>query len=124
MEIFISIIAGIILGASIASLAMWYIVRHEKQQRSLLENDIHQLREEKDTLTRKEASTAAALHATQEALIQAKEQANKDADTQQKIFQTELNLARESMRTQCEKEMMERTEQLTKINALIKMIKL
>ena len=117
MEIFISIIAGIILGASIASLAMWYIVRHEKQQRSLLENDIHQLREEKDTLTRKEASTAAALHATQEALIQAKEQANKDADTQQKIFQTELNLARESMRTQFEKEMMERTEQLKKINA-------
>jgi DNA recombination protein RmuC len=96
---------------------MWYIVRHEKQQRSLLENDIHQLREEKDTLTRKEASTAAALHATQEALIQAKEQANKDADTQQKIFQTELNLARESMRTQFEKEMMERTEQLKKINA-------
>lgn len=117
MEIFISIIAGIILGASIASLAMWYIVRHEKQQRSLLENDIHQLREEKDTLTRKEASTAAALHATQEALIQAKEQAKKDADTQQKIFQTELNLARESMRTQFEKEMMERTEQLKKINA-------
>lgn len=117
MEIFISIIAGIILGASIASLAMWYIVRHEKQQRSLLENNIHQLREEKDTLTRKEASTAAALHATQEALIQAKEQANKDADTQQKIFQTELNLARESMRTQFEKEMMERTEQLKKINA-------
>lgn len=117
MEIFISIIAGIILGASIASLAMWYIVRHEKQQRSLLENDIHQLREEKDTLARKEASTAAALHATQEALIQAKEQANKDADTQQKIFQTELNLARESMRTQFEKEMMERTEQLKKINA-------
>ena len=117
MEIFISIIAGIILGASIASLAMWYIVRHEKQQRSLLENDIHQLREEKDTLTRKEASTAAALHATQEALIQDKEQANKDADTQQKIFQTELNLARESMRTQFEKEMMERTEQLKKINA-------
>ena len=117
MEIFISIIAGIILGASIASLAMWYIVRHEKQQRSLLENDIHQLREEKDTLTRKEASTAAALHVTQEALIQAKEQANKDADTQQKIFQTELNLARESMRTQFEKEMMERTEQLKKINA-------
>ena len=117
MEIFISIIAGIILGASIASLAMWYIVRHEKQQRSLLENDIHQLREEKDTLTKKEASTAAALHATQEALIQAKEQANKDADTQQKIFQTELNLARESMRTQFEKEMMERTEQLKKINA-------
>ena len=117
MEIFISIIAGIILGASIASLAMWYIVRHEKQQRSLLENNIHQLREEKDTLTRKEASTAAALHATQEALIQAKEQANKDADTQQKIFQTELDLARESMRTQFEKEMMERTEQLKKINA-------
>lgn len=117
MEIFISIIAGIILGASIASLAMWYIVRHEKQQRSLLENNIHQLREEKDTLTRKEASTAAALHATQEALIQAKEQANKDADTQQKIFQTELNLARESMRTQFEKEMLERTEQLKKINA-------
>ena len=117
MEIFISIIAGIILGASIASLAMWYIVRHEKQQRSLLENNIHQLREEKDTLTKKEASTAAALHATQEALIQAKEQANKDADTQQKIFQTELNLARESMRTQFEKEMMERTEQLKKINA-------
>lgn len=117
MEIFISIIAGIILGASIASLAMWYIVRHEKQQRSLLENNIHQLREEKDTLTRKEASTAAALHATQEALIQAKEQANKDADTQQKIFQTELNLARESMRTQFEKEMMERTEQLKQINA-------
>jgi DNA recombination protein RmuC len=117
MEIFISIIAGIILGASIAILAMWYIVRHEKQQRSLLENNIHQLREEKDTLTRKEASTAAALHATQEALIQAKEQANKDADTQQKIFQTELNLARESMRTQFEKEMMERTEQLKKINA-------
>lgn len=117
MEIFISIIAGIILGASIASLAMWYIVRHEKQQRSLLENNIHQLGEEKDTLTRKEASTAAALHATQEALIQAKEQANKDADTQQKIFQTELNLARESMRTQFEKEMLERTEQLKKINA-------
>ena len=116
MEIFISIIVGIILGVGITTFSMWLIIRNEKRQHVLLENEIDNLRSEKDTLTRQEASTAAQLMATQQTLALTKEQANKDAEAQQKVFQTELHLARESMRAQFEKEMLERTEQLKKAN--------
>ena len=74
MEILLSLIAGIVLGASITALAAWYIFRNEKQQHHLLQSN------------------------------------------QQQMFQSELNLARESMRGQFEKEMLERTEQLKKAN--------
>ena len=116
MEIFISIIVGIILGVGITTFSMWLIIRNEKRQHVLLENEINNLRSEKDTLTRQEASTAAQLMATQQTLALTKEQANKDAEAQQKVFQTELHLARESIRAQFEKEMLERTEQLKKAN--------
>ena len=65
MEIFISIIVGIILGVGITAFSMWLIIRNEKRQHVLLENEIDHLRSEKDTLTRQEASTAAQLMATQ-----------------------------------------------------------
>jgi uncharacterized membrane protein len=74
MEILLSLIAGIVLGAGITALAAWYIFRNEKQQHHLLQSN------------------------------------------QQQMFQSELNLARESMRGQFEKEMLERTEQLKKAN--------
>jgi DNA recombination protein RmuC len=74
MEILLSIIAGIIIGAGVTALAAWLMIRNEKQQHQLLQTH------------------------------------------QQQTFQTELTLARENMRAQFEKEMMERTEQLKRAN--------
>ena len=74
MEILLSIIAGIIIGAGVTALAAWWMIRNEKQQHQLLQTH------------------------------------------QQQTFQTELTLARENMRAQFEKEMLERTEQLKRAN--------
>ena len=74
MEVLLSIIAGIIIGAGFTALAAWLMIRNEKQQHQLLQTH------------------------------------------QQQTFQTELTLARENMRAQFEKEMLERTEQLKRAN--------
>lgn len=117
MEILIGIIIGIVLGAAAASIAAIAIIRQEKAQRLQTENNLAILREEKDTLTRSEATTIANLESTTQALAEAKAQSQKDMEAQQRVFQTELQLARESMRSQFEKEMQERTEQLKRSNA-------
>lgn len=116
MELIIYISIGIIIGGVLTTLATMYIIRHEKQQNALLRNELQSLREKHEHSIRQETTTAAQLTATLQALEQTKEQANKDAEAQQKAFQSELQHARESMRAQFEKEMLERTEQLKKAN--------
>lgn len=117
MEILIGIIIGIVLGAVAASIAAIAIVRQEKAQRLQVENDLHILREEKNALTRSEATIAANLDNANKSLADFKEQSKKEMDAQQRVFQTELQLAREGMRSQFEKEMQERTEQLKRSNS-------
>ena len=116
METVVYIIIGLVIGGGVATLAAWFIIRRDKLQIQYLESNLQTIQEEKNSLVRQEASTSANLHHTQQALIDAKEQATKDAEKQQQIFKTELQLAREGMRAQFEKEMLERTEQLKKAN--------
>lgn len=116
MEIFLSIIVGIILGAVITTLYMLFVIHNERRQLTMLENEINKLRKEKDILTRQEATTAAQLSAAEKALAEAKEQADKEMQTQQKLLESQLQHVRESMRAQFEKEMLERSEQLKKAN--------
>lgn len=146
MEILLYIIVGLVVGGCLVALASTYVIRSEKQQKIQLQNDIDTLRaqfadrereqlaawrvqQEKEreqyevlrdkceAAVRKETSTAAQLVALQQNMQHQKEQANKDAEAQQKMFQSELAHARESMRAQFEKEMLVRTEQLKKTNA-------
>lgn len=116
MEILIPILFGLLLGAAATAVVAVIIVRNEKQQNHLLQNNILSLREEKDTLTRREATLAANLTNAEQTIAHIKEQHIQDKTEQQHAFQTELALARESMRAQFEKEMTERTEQLKKAN--------
>ena len=117
MEILLFSLMGLLIGAGAVALAATFVVRNEKKQNQLLRDTIHTLREEKDQLTRNEATVAANLRNAQSALQEVKEQSKKDILTQQQTFQAELQLARESMRAQFEKEMQERTEQLKRSNA-------
>lgn len=116
MEILIPILIGLLLGAGAAAVVAVMIVRNEKQQNHVLQNNILSLREEKDTLTRREATLAAHFNNAEQTIAHIKEQHKQDKTEQQHAFQTELALARESMRAQFEKEMKERTEQLKKAN--------
>ena len=111
-----SIIVGIILGAVITTLYMLFVIHNERRQLTMLEDEINKLRKEKDILTRQEATTAAQLSAAEKALAEAKEQASKDMQSQQKLLEAQLQSMREGMRAQFEKEMLERSEQLKKAN--------
>ncbi len=116
MEILLGIIVGIILGAGGAIVAAVAIIRREKSQRMQLAEELLSLRQEKDQLTRSEATIAARLANAEQTLQATKELHEQDAATQRQVFQTELQLAREGMRAQFEKEMQARTEQLKKAN--------
>ncbi len=116
MEILLPILLGLLLGAGAAAVVAVMIVRNEKQQNQLLQNNIRALREEKDMLTRSEATIAAHLTNAEQTIANIKEQHQQEKENQQHAFQTELALARESMRAHFEKEMKERTEQLKKAN--------
>ena len=116
MEILLGIIVGIILGAGGAIVAAVAIIRREKSQRMQLAEELLSLRQEKDQLTRSEATTAARLANAEQTLQATKELHEQNAEAQRQVFQTELQLAREGMRAQFEKEMQARTEQLKKAN--------
>lgn len=116
MEILLPILLGLLLGAGAAAVVALMIVRNEKQQNQLLQNNIRALREEKDMLTRSEATIAAHLTNAEQTIANIKEQHKQEKENQQHAFQTELALARESMRAHFEEEMKERTEQLKKAN--------
>ena len=92
------------------------IVRREKQYTIQLQNENRILREEKEAVLRQEATTAAHLINAQQTLKNAEERWLKEAEERKQTFHTELSLARESMRAQFEKEMLERTEQLKQTN--------
>lgn len=116
MEILLGIIVGIILGAGGAIVAAVAIIRREKSQRMQLAEELLSLRQEKDQLTRSEATIAARLANAEQTLQATKELHEQNAEAQRQVFQTELQLAREGMRAQFEKEMQARTEQLKKTN--------
>lgn len=116
MEILLGIIVGIILGAGGAIVAAVAIIRREKSQRMQLAEELLSLRQEKDQLTRSEATIAARLANAEQTLQATKELHEQNAAAQRQVFQTELQLAREGMRAQFEKEMQARTEQLKKAN--------
>ena len=116
MEILLGIIVGIILGAGGAIVAAVAIIRREKSQRMQLAEELLSLRQEKDQLTRSEATIAARLANAEQTLQATKALHEQNAEAQRQVFQTELQLAREGMRAQFEKEMQARTEQLKKAN--------
>ena len=94
------------------------IVRREKQYTIQLQNENRILREEKEAVLRQEATTAAHLINAQQTLKNAEERWLKEAEERKQTFHTELSLARESMRAQFEKEMLERTEQLKQTKSI------
>ena len=102
MEILLPILLGLLLGAGAAAVVAIMIVRNEKQQNQLLQNNIRALREEKDMLTRSEATIAAHLTNAEQTIANIKEQHKQEKENQQHAFQTELALARESMRAHFE----------------------
>jgi DNA recombination protein RmuC len=106
---------GILLICSVVVAAV-LIVRREKQYTIQLQNENRILREEKEAVLRQEATTAAHLINAQQTLKNAEERWLKEAEERKQTFHTELSLARESMRAQFEKEMLERTEQLKQTN--------
>lgn len=106
---------GILLICSVVVAAV-LIVRREKQYTIQLQNENRILREEKEAVLRQEATTAAHLLNAQQTLKNAEERWLKEAEERKQTFHTELSLARESMRAQFEKEMLERTEQLKQTN--------
>lgn len=116
MEILVYIILGIVVGGGMVAAAAGYVLRREKQEKTQLQEELVQVREKYETSVRKELTTSAQLSASQQYIEQIKEQSSKESEAQQKAFQSELTLARESMRAQFEKEMLERTEQLKKAN--------
>jgi DNA recombination protein RmuC len=102
--------------AGTLAVVLGLVIRNERMRYAAQEKELQQLREEKNGLIRQEATTAAQLSASEKALAEAKEQASKDMQSQQKLLEAQLQSVRESMRAQFEKEMLERSEQLKKAN--------
>lgn len=116
MPIIIYSLIALLLGAGITAIAAYAIIRQEKQHNQQLQADLHKLQQQKELLMRQEATTAAQLLHAEQALNDAKEQAQKELEKQKSMFQTELELARESMRTHFQQEMNTRTEQFKQTN--------
>lgn len=116
MPIIIYSLIALLLGAGITAIAAYAIIRQEKQHTQQLQADLHKLQQQKELLMRQEATTAAQLLHAEQALNDAKEQAQKELEKQKSMFQTELELARESMRTHFQQEMNTRTEQFKQTN--------
>ena len=115
MNLLTGIIIGLVIGGIVA-VVLGLVIRNERMRYAAQEKELQQLREEKNGLIRQEATTAAQLSASEKALAEAKEQASKDMQSQQKLLEAQLQSVRESMRAQFEKEMLERSEQLKKAN--------
>lgn len=107
---------ALLLGAGITAIAAYAVIRQEKQHNQQLQADLHKLQQQKELLMRQEATTAAQLLHAEQAINDAKEQAQKELEKQKSMFQTELELARESMRTHFQQEMNTRTEQFKQTN--------
>ena len=116
MPIIIYSLIALLLGAGITAIAAYAVIRQEKQHNQQLQADLHKLQQQKELLMRQEATTAAQLLHAEQALNDAKEQAQKELEKQKSMFQTELELARESMRTHFQQEMNTRTEQFKQTN--------
>ena len=84
---------------------------------SELSEEKERLQQQISTLQTDLTNKTAGLNTARSLLEERTEQAKKDAADQQEKFRTELQLAREKMRTQFEEEMRLRTEQFKKANA-------
>ena len=84
---------------------MGTIITETKAERDVLKQEKEKVQEENSQLR-------AALETTQKLLETSKAQAEKDEKSREEKFHTELNLAREQMRAQFEKEMKERSDTL------------
>ena len=115
MNLLTGIIIGLVIGG-IVIVVLGLVIRNERIRYAEQEKELHQLREDKNELIRQEATIAAQLSAAEKALTEAKEQAGKDMQAQQKLLESEMRSAREHMRAQFEKEILERSEQLKKAN--------
>ena len=86
MEILLPILLGLLLGAGAAAVVAVMMVRNEKQQNQLLQNNIHALREEKDMLTRSEATIAAHLTNAEQTIANIKEQHQQEKENGHDIY--------------------------------------
>lgn len=106
MDILFAFIAGLVLMGVIAGVLLYRSVRR-----------YNTLVGEQQTWIAEKATLQTQLSAAQDAIASVKEQAQKEDEQRKQAFQTELQLARETMKTQFEKEMLERTQTLKQANA-------
>ena len=106
MDILFAFIAGLVLMGVIAGVLLYRSVRR-----------YNTLVGEQQTWIAEKATLQTQLSTAQDAIASVKEQAQKEDEQRKQAFQTELQLARETMKTQFEKEMLERTQTLKQANA-------
>lgn len=137
---------GIVIGCVLTALAAFFLIRRERQLNNKMADDYksqlqtldanyqaqiqkmtadldaertsrNALQADKETWITDRATLLAENKAAQETIKMMGEQAQRDEQQRQKNFQNELNLAREAMRAQFEKEMLDRTDTLKKANS-------
>lgn len=137
---------GIVIGCVLTALAAFFLIRRERQLNNKMADDCksqlqtldanyqaqiqkmtadldaerasrNALQADKETWITDRATLLAENKAAQETIKIMGEQAQRDEQQRQKNFQNELNLAREAMRAQFEKEMLDRTDTLKKANS-------
>ncbi len=129
------ILIGIVVGVLLTGVGAFFMLRRERQlmreaeergeQRvQQLTSSLNSLQSERDKLLSdkelyisEKATLQAEVKAGEMALQVAQEQAQKDEEKRKEDLKTELQLARDAMRAQFEKEMAERTETLKHTNA-------
>lgn len=129
------ILIGIVVGVLLTGVGAFFMLRRERQlmceaeergeQRvqqltsslSSLQSERDKLLSDKELYISEKATLQAEVKAGEMALQVAQEQAQKDEEKRKEDLKTELQLARDAMRAQFEKEMAERTETLKHTNA-------
>lgn len=129
------ILIGIVVGVLLTGVGAFFILRRERQlmreaeergeqrvqQLTLslgsLQSERDKLLSDKELYISEKATLQAEVKAGEMALQVAQEQAQKDEEKRKEDLKTELQLARDAMRAQFEKEMAERTETLKHTNA-------
>ena len=129
------ILIGIVVGVLLTGVGAFFMLRRERQlmreaeergeQRvqqltsslNSLQSEREKLLSDKELYISERATLQAEVKAGEMALQVVQEQAQKDEDKRKEDLKTELQLARDAMRAQFEKEMAERTETLKHTNA-------
>lgn len=116
MELIISLLA-IVLCVGLCLFFMRKRQREDELRLAEMKKECDAERKQKEEFMRENVALKANFDALQRTYYQQKEQAEREEAERKERFKTELNLSREQMRAQFEKEMMERAEVLKRNNS-------